>query len=149
MAAALLRGDDMDERPTPRAFFDRYAELSLGTTPERLAPLYAPTFIVAGPEGSQAFANDGTFLDWLRQVRDFNQQHGMRSLEVRDIREVSLSPAHTLATVTWGARFQKTGDRLVEFAIAYLLERANDDWKILAYVSERDQTEEMQRLGLL
>ena len=139
----------MDERNTLRAFFARYAELSLGTAPERLAPLYAPTFIVAGPEGSQAFANDGKFLDWLRQVRDFNQHHGMQSLAVKDIREVPLSPVHTLATVTWGARFQKTGERLVEFAIAYLVERAGDDWKILAYISERDQTEEMQRLGLL
>jgi len=139
----------MDERISLRTFFERYAELSLGTTPERLAPLYAPTFLVAGPQGSQAFANDSAFLGWLRQVRDFNQQHGMRSLEVRDLREAELSPVHSLATVTWGARFQKTGDRLVEFAIAYLVERAGDDWKILAYVSERDQAEEMQRLGLL
>jgi len=139
----------MDIATTLRQFFDRYAELSTGSTPEALSPLYAPTFIVAGPEGSQAFPNDDKFLDWLRQIHAFNQQYGMRGLEVRQLQEVPLSPIHTLATVTWGARFEKTGDRLIEFTIAYLVERAGQNWTILAYVSERDQAGEMKRLGLL
>ena len=130
-------------------FFSRYAELSLGPRPEELASAYAPTFIVGGPSGSQAFANDGRFVEWLRQVAAFNRQHGMRSLTAMSIRDESLSPIHTLATVTWGARFEKTGDRTIDFDISYLLERADDEWRILSYITQSDQDAAMKQEGLL
>jgi Domain of unknown function (DUF4440) len=130
-------------------FFSRYAELSLGPQPEALARLYAPTFIVGGPQGSQAFTNDARFIEWLRQVASFNRQHGMRVLTAMSIRDVTLSPLHTLATVTWGARFEKTGDRIIAFEISYLLEKAEDEWRILSYISYSDQNAEMEKEGLL
>jgi Domain of unknown function (DUF4440) len=132
-----------------RQFFDRYAELSMGPQPENLAALYAPTFVVGGPTGSQAFTNDARFLDWLRQVGEFNREHGMRSLSVFTIDEVTLSPLHTLATVTWGAQFEKHGERVIEFEISYLLEKADGSWKILSYIAQSDQNEEMKKEGLL
>jgi hypothetical protein len=130
-------------------FFSRYAELSLGPQPEALAGPYAPTFIVGGPEGSHAFANDDRFLEWLRQVAAFNRQHGMRSLIVVSVDGMELSPLHVLATVTWGARFDKTGDRAIAFAISYLLENSDGDWRILSYISRADQNAEMAKEGLL
>ena len=130
-------------------FFSHYAALSTGPRPDALARLYAPTFIVGGPEGSQAFANDARFLEWLEQVTAFNRQHGMRALEVVSVRDLPLSPLHTLATVTWGARFDKTGDRRLEFEISYLLEKSDDEWRILSYISRADQQREMEQAGLL
>jgi hypothetical protein len=131
------------------SFFEHYAAVSLGSESEALAALYAPTFIVAAPQGSRAFENDSRFVAWLRQVRDFNVEHGMVALAVGDVRPVQLSPLHTLATVEWRARFTRTGDRQIGFEISYLLERAGDSWKILSYVSRSDQEEEMRKLGLL
>jgi hypothetical protein len=130
-------------------FFSRYAELSMCPQPEALATLYAETFIAGGPTGSQAYTNDDRFIAWLRQIADFNRQHGMHSLTVVSIRELTLSPIHTLATVTWGARFEKAGDRVIKFEISYLLERARDGWRVLSYISQSDQNEEMTRAGLL
>lgn len=130
-------------------FFGRYAEISLGSQPEGLTALYAPTFIVGGPHGSQAFANDVRFVEWLRQVATFNRQHGMRGLTPRSIRDTPLSPLHTLATVTWGARFEQTGERIIEFEISYLLEKVADDWRILSYISSSDQDAAMTKEGLL
>jgi hypothetical protein len=130
-------------------FFSRYAELSMGTHPETLATLYAPTFIVGGPEGSRAFTNDARFIEWLRQVSEFNRQHGMRSLTAVTVRNMTLSPLHTLAIVNWGARFEKTGDRVIEFEISYLLEKAEDEWRILSYISSSDQNAEMAKAGLV
>jgi len=134
---------------TLNQFFERYAELSLGPQPELLATLYALTFIVGGPQGSRAFTNDARFVEWLRQVADYNRQHGMRELRVVSIRDAALSPRHTLASVTWGARFEKTRDRLIEFEISYLLEQAEDEWRILSYISRSDQHAEMAKAGLL
>jgi hypothetical protein len=51
--------------------------------------------------------------------------------------------------VRWNARFDKTGDRAVEFEIAYLIEQAENSWRVIGYVSERDQEDEMRALGLL
>lgn len=130
-------------------FFSRYAELSMEPQPKALAGLYAPTFIVGGPEGSHAFANDSHFLEWLGQVAAFNREHGMRNIAVVSIEGMELSPVHTLATVTWGARFDKTGDRKIEFTISYLLERSDGDWRILSYISRTDQNAEMAKEGLL
>jgi hypothetical protein len=129
-------------------FFTRYAELSLGPNPAALAALYAPTFIVAGPQGSQAFANDARFLEWLREVAAFNREHGMNALLVSGLQEMSLSPRHALVTVTWGARFEKTGQSVIEFDISYLLEKDAEQWRILSYVSRSDQDEAMKELGL-
>ena len=121
----------------------------MGPQPEALAALYSETFIVGGPTGSHAFTNDDRFIEWLRQLGDFNRQHGMRALTALSISDLTLSPIHTLATVTWGARFEKTGDRVIEFDISYLLEKAQDGWRVLSYISQSDQTEEMTRAGLL
>jgi len=134
---------------TVEQFFTHYAELSMGDDDPALAAVYAPSFFVAGPTGSMTFANDEQFLDWLVHVRTFNRQHGMRALSPAAVRETVLSPLHVLAQVRWSARFEKTGTRAIEFEIAYLMERADEAWRVLGYVSARDQEEEMRALGLL
>jgi hypothetical protein len=132
-----------------KPFFERYAEASLTAEPAVLARMYAPTFLVAGPTGSATFANDPRFLEWLAGVRELNQRHGMRALEVVELTSLPLSPLHLLTTVRWGARFARTGDRRIDFQIAYLVELAPAGPQILAYVSETDQEDEMRRAGLL
>lgn len=134
---------------TVEQFFSQYAALSMGDDDRALAAMYAPSFFVAGPQGSRTFPNDAQFIDWLAQVRTFNRQHGMRALSPAAVREMTLSPLHVLARVRWSARFEKTGDRAIEFEIAYLMERAGESWRLLGYVSESDQEEEMRALGLL
>lgn len=138
----------VDTRPDLRSFFDNYARVSLHGEPDVLATLYGPTFIVAGPEGSRAFANDDQFTRWIEQVQTANQQSGMQALDVVAVDPIVLSPKHVLAQVQWGARFAKTGSERIEFRIAYLLERAGETWVILGYVSEADQQAEMARHGL-
>jgi hypothetical protein len=134
---------------TVEQFFTRYAALSLGQDDRAIAAVYAPSFFVAGPTGSMTFVNDAWFLDWLAQVRAFNRQHGMSGLSPAAVRETVLSPLHVLAQVRWSARFEKTAARAIEFEIAYLLELAGESWRVLGYVSERDQAEEMRALGLV
>lgn len=121
----------------------------MGDDDRALAAVYGPSFLVAGPTGSKTFANDAQFLDWLAQVRAFNRQHGMRGLSPAAVRETILSRLHVLAQVRWSARFEKTGPRAIEFEIAYLMERAGESWRVLGYVSARDQEADMRALGLL
>jgi hypothetical protein len=55
---------------------------------------------------------------------EFNRRQGMRALTPVTVRNMTLSPLHTLVTVMWGARFEKTGDRVIKFETSYLLEKA-------------------------
>jgi actin-related protein len=131
-------------------FFRGYGAAALGTAPERIASFYAESFIAGGPRGSAVFRNDEQFIDWLKQLHQLNKSSGMTAMTVVSITDSkSLSSRHQLVSVEWGARFEKTGERLITFEISYLLERSGDDWKIIAYISEKDQEEEMQALGLL
>jgi hypothetical protein len=131
-----------------RNFFERYAIAARAPDPEPLASMYAPAFLVAGPRGSATFPNDARFREWLRGVSASHEASGMRSLAVRDLEVRELSPIHVLAEVTWDARFEKTGDRPIAIRIAYLVERAAEGMRVLAYVSEADEDEELKRLGL-
>ena len=60
-----------------------------------------------------------------------------------------LSPLHVLAQVRWRARFEKTGARAIEFETACLVERAQESWRVLGYISARDQQKEIQAFGLI
>jgi hypothetical protein len=131
-------------------FFRDYAVASVESPAARIPAFYADSFLVCGPRGSAVFRNDGKFVEWLGQTHEFNQRTGMISMEVVSIEEtLSLSINTLLVRVDWGSRFRKTGDRLITFRIAYLLEKVDERWRILAYVSEKDQEEEMRALGVL
>ena len=131
------------------ALFRAYGAAALGTDPGGIAAFSADSVLAAGPTGSAVFQNDEHFVAWLRQVRRFNQDTGMTAMQVMSLGEpLSLSERHRLVSVEWGARFARTGDRVIRFRIAYLVERVGDSRKTLAYVSGKDQEQEMRALGL-
>lgn len=130
-------------------FFNDYATTSFGPEPEKLAAFYGDGFLVAAPQGSATFKNDEQFLAWLRQVHEFNQATGMTSMKVFAIEEHRLSDLFTVATVEWGATFQKTRDDLITFKISYILQGQGGTFKVLGYLSHEDQMAAMQAHGLL
>lgn len=139
----------MNRRERFSEFFRRYARTSLGPEPEKLADFYDGSFLAAGPAGGAAFKNDEAFLEWLRQVRDFNRKSGMMGMEVDEVVETPLSDAYTIATVTWAATFRKTGDERIRFRISYILRESDDALKVAAYISHEDQEAAMKTYGLL
>jgi hypothetical protein len=131
-------------------FFRDYAIASIESPAARIPAFYADSFLVCGSRGSAVFNNDDKFVEWLNQLHEFNQRTGMISMEVVSVEEpLLLSDRNMLVRVNWGSQFKKTGDRPVTFRIAYLLETLDNRHKILAYVSEKDQEEEMRKLGIL
>lgn len=133
-----------------KEFFTRYEAALARSDLAAIAACYTGSFLVAGPKGSGTFTNDDAFLEWLRGVDDFNRQTGMQSMQVRHVGdEQALSPNHSLFSVEWAARFERTGDRDITFRISYLLEDLGDGPRILAYVSEEDQDAAMKEHGLL
>jgi hypothetical protein len=130
-----------------REWFAGYAADALSDDVAALAVRYAPSFLVAAPGTSETYRNDGRFLDWLRTVVAANRKAGMRSLEVVDLQELPLGDRHALVTVTWGARFARTGDRRTDFRISYVLADGSSP-RILGYVSHEDQEQAMKAAGI-
>jgi hypothetical protein len=130
-------------------YFADYGASALSGDPEQVARFYAPSFLTAGPTGSMVHRNDDTFRDWLGQVFAANQATGMTAMEVLAVDEAPISDTHTLITVEWGARFAKTGDEVIAFRIAYLVELLGEKPAILAYVSHEDQAALMSAKGLI
>jgi hypothetical protein len=134
--------------PVINKFFEMYASVSMKANPDRHADLYADEFIAAGPQGSAVFKNDNKFLEWLKQVYTINQNTGMESLQVISVQSNPIGDTYSFATVEWGAKFKKTGEKLVRFEISYLLQFIQNEPKILAYVDHEDQQKVMKELGL-
>jgi hypothetical protein len=131
-----------------REFFARYANASLNGDAATIAALYGENFIMIGPNGSQAFANDQKFLDWLGGVQDFNKQSGMEKIWVRNIDSRGIGNHITQASVTWGSQFASTGNRIIEFDLHYLLEKFEAGLKIIMYISDEDQQQLMKDNGI-
>jgi hypothetical protein len=132
-----------------RDYFRRYARVSLGPEPEKLADFYDTSFLAAGPKGGAAFKNDESFLVWLRELRAFNVKSGLISMAVDGIGETPVGGGYTLATVTWAATFQRTGDTPIRFSISYLLRESEASLKVAAYISHEDQEDAMRAHGLV
>lgn len=132
-----------------REFFEAYARAGKDPEPTSLARNYADSFVVSGPSGSAVFKNDEQFLQWLREVYEFNQRVGMQSLEVVSVHETQISSHHVFARVEWGVRFTRTDDQRIMFEISYLLRLSDDRPLILAYVSHEDQMEVMKAWSII
>jgi hypothetical protein len=141
--------DDSTQKPEIQEFFTRYADASLNGSPATIAGFYGKSFIMVGPTGSQAFANDDSFLKWLQGVLDFNKQSGLEKMFVRNIDSLSVGKHIWKATVTWGSQFAKTGNRIIEFDLHYLLEKFESGLKIIMYISDEDQEQLMKAHGIL
>jgi hypothetical protein len=139
----------MSREETLRDYFQRYARVSLGPEPEKLADFYDTSFLAAGPKGGAAFKNDESFLAWLRELRAFNVKSGMTSMAVDGIGETPVGAGYTLVTVAWAATFQRSGDTPIRFTISYLLRESEASLKVAAYISHEDQEDLMRANGLL
>jgi len=139
----------MTDRETMiKNFFENYASVSMKSEPGLHANLYADDFIAAGPSGSAVYKNDAQFLEWLRRIYDFNKKTGMVSIQVISVRDNPISEQYSLASVEWGAEYEKTGDALIHFEITYLLQFFQNQIQILAYISHEDQEKVMKERGI-
>lgn len=139
----------MDRVSTIENFFETYALVAMRPEPEPHANLYANEFIAAAPSGSAAFKNDEQFLEWLKQVYEFNEKTGMESIQVISVHENPITNQYSLVTVEWAAKYKKTGGEQIYFEITYLLQFVENQPKILAYIDHEDQQEVMKERGII
>ncbi|HLG39612.1 MAG TPA: nuclear transport factor 2 family protein [Chitinophagaceae bacterium] len=114
---------------------------------EAIAKYYDDTFISAGPKGTIA-RNKNEFMSKARQASEMYRSIGQNSAKILSKGITQISNEYALVTVHWGVTFEKTGDKITEFDVSYLVRQTGDDTKIVLFISHEDEEEAMKKLGL-
>ena len=115
---------------------------------KKSAEFFADTFISAGPKGTIA-QNKKDFLKKADQASAFYRSVGQTSARIISKNIIPISDQYTMVTVHWGATFRKTGDKLIEFDVSYIVYQPEDEPSIILFIAHQDEQEAMKKLGLL
>lgn len=137
------------QNPDLRAFFEKYAEALNNKDINAIAGSYARQFIAAGPKGSAAYPNDETFIEWLKQVEAFNEKTGMEQMEIVHVEISPVSGEYESAKVSWRTSFRSRPGEAFSFDITYIVEKQQENYAIILFISHLDQEEYMKEKGLL
>jgi len=115
---------------------------------EKSAGFFADSFISAGPNGT--ITNSKTeFLRSASKAADFYRSMGQKSAKILTLDERPITEQYSMVKVHWGVTFQKTGDKLIEFDVSYLVQKTGKEPKIILFIAHQDEQKAMQELGLL
>ena len=109
---------------------------------------YADTFISAGPKGVIAQSKK-EFEEKAEEAVDFYRSVGHKSARIISKRIMPLCDKYSMVVVRWGVTFEKTGSKIIEFDISYIVYEAEDNPMVILFISHEDEKEAMKKLGLL
>ncbi|HEV8285564.1 MAG TPA: nuclear transport factor 2 family protein [Chitinophagaceae bacterium] len=115
---------------------------------KRNAEFFSDTFISAGPKGTIA-QNKKDFLQKAEQASAFYKSVGQTSAKIISKNIIPISDQYTMVTVHWGVTFKRTGNKLIEFDISYIVYQPEEEPSIIMFIAHQDEEEAMKKLGLL
>ena len=107
----------------------------------------ADSFISAGPKGSIAQSKK-EYEKMAEQVVQFYRSVGRKSARIISKRVMPICNEYSMVVVRWGVTFEKTGARLIEFDISYIVQETGIAPKIILLISHEDEEAAMKKLGL-
>ena len=51
--------------------------------------------------------------------------------------------------VLWASTFEKTGDRLIEYDVSYIVRKTGRQLKIVMFIAHQDEERAMKELGIM
>lgn len=114
---------------------------------EAIAKHYDDTFISAGPKGTIA-QDKNEFMSKARQASEMYRSIGQTSAKILSKKITPISDEYAMVTVHWGMTFQKTGNRIIEFDVSYIVRQIGDEMKVILFITHQDEAEAMRELGL-
>lgn len=138
--------DNID--PTVKKLFAEYEKAFNALEVEKQVPFFAEHFISAGPQGSIAVGRN-EFAKKADEAAKFYRSVGQTSARILSMYETAISSEYSMVKVHWGATFEKTGDRLIEFDVTYFIQKTGTEPKIIMFIAHQDEEKAMKELGLL
>ncbi len=134
--------------PSVTSLFSEYEKAFRELDIRKSAEFYADTFISAGPNGTIT-QSKAELLKAAQQAADFYRSVGQTSAKILSLDESPISEQYSMVKVHWGVTFKKTGDKLIEFDVSYLLQKPGTEPKIILFIAHQDEQKAIQELGLL
>jgi hypothetical protein len=134
--------------PAVEKLFAEYEKAFAALDLNRTAEFFADSFISAGPNGTITQSKT-EFLKEAQKAADFYRSVGQESAKILSLAEAPISEQYSMVKVHWGVTFQKTGDRLIEFDVSYLVQNTGEEPKIILFIAHQDEQKAMRDLGLL
>jgi uncharacterized protein YndB with AHSA1/START domain len=136
------------ESNSVQSLFAEYEKAFSALDIEKNAGFFADTFISAGPHGAIA-QSKAEFLKLAYRAAEFYKSVGQTSARILSLQESAVSNEYSLVKVHWGVTFRKTGEKMIEFDVSYLLQKIGPEPKILLFITHEDEEKAMKELGLL
>jgi len=131
-----------------KKLFEEYEKAFNALDVEKQVPLFAEHFISAGPGGSIALGRD-EFARMAGKAAKFYKSVGQTSAKILSMDETAISSEYSMVKVHWGATFEKTGNKLIEFDVTYFIQKTGPEPKIIMFIAHQDEEKAMKGLGLL
>ena len=158
-APALPEAGSSDTATTPlggtvhadiRALFDAYAKTLNDHRLVESQQFFAASFMVGSPTGSSLATNDAARRSVIANEDDFYKNTlGMTSARITFIEETSLGDHHVFVRTRWGCTFAKTGAKVTDFPLSFIVDRTGPAPKIIVHVVEADEPQMFRDLGLV
>lgn len=141
--ASVMGRDELD------TLFKQYETAFNNLDLKTISAFYADIFMSAGPKGVIA-QDKKEFEEKAKQAVGFYRSVGHKSARIISKRIMPICDNYTMVVVRWGLTFEKTGSKLIEFDISYIVyESADNSPSIIFFISHQDEEEAMKKLGLL
>ena len=114
---------------------------------KKISGYCADNFISAGPGGSIA-QNRKEHEKKAELAIKFYKSVGRNSARIISKRVMPICNEYSMVVVRWGVTFEKTGARLIEFDISYIVQETGIAPKIILLISHEDEGAAMKKLGL-
>jgi ketosteroid isomerase-like protein len=119
-----------------QAFFDTFAAASEQLDLDRLAELFAETFLAADPAGAQPVGRQA-FLQALPRRAELFAAAGIARVVLADLQIQALDDSYVLARTQW--RAERTGASApVRLASTFILHRDGDRLQVVLYLNHQD-----------
>ena len=130
-----------------KKFFREYEKAIAALDIEKTVAYFADSFILAGPRGAIA-PTKAEFLELSQQANQFYRSVGRTSAKILSLDETPISNEFSMVNTHWGLTFQKTGDRVIESDITFLVQKTGSEPKIITFIDHQDSEKTYQELGL-
>ena len=107
----------------------------------------ADSFISAGPKGSITQSRKD-YEKKAEQATKFYKSVGRNSAKIISKRVMPICNDYSMVVVRWGITFDKTGNKLIEFDISYIIQETGNEPKIILFISHEDEEAAMKKLSL-
>jgi len=107
----------------------------------------ADSVISAGPKGSIAQSRKD-YEKKAEQTNKFYKSVGRNSARIISKRVMPICNDYSMVVVRWGVTFDKTGNKLIEFDMSYIIQETGSDPKIILLISHEDEETAMTKLVL-